>query len=90
MLKNTDLAKLKSDLDQLDINKLNNITNNVSNLKSKIEKLNANELAPVLVDLNKLTDIVKNVVLKKIIQYIIQYIMLRLKILKIKYLKLLT
>ena len=68
--KKDDLDNLKLEVDKLDIDKL--------------EKLNADELKPVPTDLNKLSDVVKNVLLKKI------YIMLRSKILMTKYLILLT
>ena len=55
--KKTDLANLKSDPDKLDFGKLKNVPSNLSNLKSKIDKL-----VPVPVDLNKLTDLVDVVV----------------------------
>ena len=57
---------------------------NLSNLKSKIVKLDVNKLVPVVVDLNKLSNVVKNDVVKKM------YITLRSKILKTKYLILLS
>ena len=57
---------------------------NLSNLKSKIVKLDVNKLVPVVVDLNKLSNVVKNDVAKKM------YITLRSKILKTKYLILLS
>ena len=75
--KNVDLANLKSDVDKLDIDKLNNIPSGLNNLKSKVDKLDVDKIVPVPVDLSKLSDIVKNDV--KIH-----------KILKIKYLILLT
>ena len=75
---------LKSNVDKLDIDNLQNAPTNWNNLKSKVDKLDVNELVPVLFDLSKPIDIVKNDVVKKI------YIMLRKKILKIKYLLLLT
>ena len=53
-------------------------------MKNKVDKLDVDKLVPVPVDLSKLSDVVKNDVVKKM------YIMLRLKILKIKYLILLT
>ena len=56
----------------------------IYNLKSKVDKLDADKLVPVLVDLSKLSDVVKNYDVKKM------YIMLRSKLLKIKYLILLT
>ena len=51
--KKDDLASIKSDVDELDINKLKNIPTNLRNLKSKVEKLDLDKLVLVLVDLNK-------------------------------------
>ena len=81
---NVDLANLKSNIYELDIDKLKNVPTNLSNLKSKEGKLDVNKLVPVPVDLRKLRNIVKKMLLKKI------YILLRSKILKIEYLILLT
>ena len=61
-----------------------NIPSNLSNLKSKVDKFDVDKLVAVPVDLSKLSDKVKIMLLKKM------YIMLRSKILKIKYLILLT
>ena len=66
-------------MDKLDIDKLKNIQTNLSNLKSKVNKLDVDAFIPVPVDLSKLSDVVKNDVVKK-------DIMLIWKILKIKYL----
>ena len=77
--KKTDLPNLKSDVDQLDIDKLKNAPGNLSNLKSKVDKLDVDKLVPAPVDLRKLSDVVKNDVEDKIP-----------KILKIKYFILLT
>ena len=63
---------------------MKNVPTNLSNLKNKVDKLNAGKLVPVSVDLSKLSDVVKMMLLKKI------YVMLRSKILKIKYPILLT
>ena len=52
-------------------------------MKSKVDKLDVDKLVPIPVDLSKLSDVVKMMLLKKM------YIMLRSKILKIKYLILL-
>ena len=79
-VKKNDLVNLKSDTDKLDIDKLKNVSTNLSNLKSKVDKLDVDKLVPVPVDLSKLNDEVKMFLLKKI------DIMLRSKILKIKYL----
>ena len=64
-------------MDKLDIDKLKNIQTNLSNLKSKVNKLDVDALIPVSVDLSKLSDVVKNDVVKK-------DIMLIWKMLKIK------
>ena len=61
--KKNDLAHLKSDVDKLDIDKLINVPSNLSNLKSKVDKLDVNKL--VSVDLSKVSDVVKNDVIKK-------------------------
>ena len=68
----------------MDIDQLKNVPSNLSNLKSKVNKLDVNKLVPVSVDLSKLSDVVKIDVVKKM------YIILRSKILKMKYLTLLT
>ena len=80
----TDLAILKSDIDKLDFEKLKNVPSNLSNLKSKEDKLGVDKLVPVLVYLSKLSDVIKKYVVKNM------NIMLRLKILKEKYLIFLT
>ena len=82
--KKVDLTNSKSNLDKLDIDKLENVPTNLNNLKSKVDNLDVDKLVPVPVDLSKLSHIVKMMPLKKM------YIMLRSKILKIKYLILLT
>ena len=63
--KKTNLAKLKSDVDKLDIDKLKNVPSNLSNFKSKVDQLDVDKLVPVPVDLSKLSDVVKNDVVKK-------------------------
>ena len=81
--KKVDLASLKSDVDQLDIDKLKNATNGLNSLKSKLGKLGADEfVAPV--NLSKLSDVVKNDVVKE------DAYKLRSRILKIKCLILLS
>ena len=76
-----DLANLKSDVDKLDIDKFKNVTSNLSNLKGKVDKSDVGELETTSVDLSKLSDVIKNDVVKKKIEP---------KILEIKYLILLT
>ena len=39
LLKTTDVANLKSKVDEFDIDKLKNVPTNISNLKSKVDKL---------------------------------------------------
>ena len=65
LLKETDLAHLKSDVDNLDIAKLKNVPTNLRNLKSKVEKLDVDKLIPAPADISKLSDVVKNDVVKK-------------------------
>ena len=50
---------------------MENVLNILNNLKSKVDKLDVDKLVPVPVDLIKLSDVVKNDVVKKM------YIMLR-------------
>ena len=42
--KKVELAKLKSDVDKLDIDKFKNVPTNLSNLKSKVDKLYVDKL----------------------------------------------
>ena len=85
-----DLASLKAEVDKLDIDQLYQnlliLAINLSNLKSKVDKSDIDKSVPAPVDLSKLSNVVKNGVVKK------DGIMLRSRsnILKIKYLILLT
>ena len=63
--KKVDLANLKSSVDKLDIDKLKNVSTNLSNLKSKVYKLDVDKLLPFLVDISKLSDVVKRDVVTK-------------------------
>ena len=63
--KKVDLVSLKSNVDKLDIGKLKNVSTSLRNLKSKLDKLDIDKLAAVPVDLNKLSNVVKNKVVKK-------------------------
>ena len=56
----TNLGNIKTEVD-----KLGSLPNNLSNLKAKVDKLDINKLAPVPTDLSKLSDEVKNEVVKK-------------------------
>ena len=80
----SDLVSLKAEVDKLDVDKLKSVRTNLSNLKSKLDKVDIGKLDTTPVDLSKLSNAVKNDVVKKM------NIMLRSKILKIKYLILLT
>ena len=82
--KKIDLPNLRSNVDKLDIEKLTDLPSNLRNLKSKVDKLAVDKLVSAPADLSNLSDVVKNDLLKKI------FTTLRLKILKIKYLILLT
>ena len=64
-LKKTNLAGLKLDFDELDIDKLKCVRSGLSNLKSKQDKLEVAKLVPVFVDLSKLSDVVKHNAVKK-------------------------
>ena len=61
----TNFANLKTEADKLDIDKLKNLPNNLINLKSKVDKLDIDKLLPAPVVLSKLSDVVKNDVVKK-------------------------
>ena len=41
-----DLVSLKTEVDELDIDKLKSLPTNLSNLKSEVDKLDINKLAP--------------------------------------------
>ena len=82
--KKVDLASLKYNVYKLDLNKLKNVSTDLSNLKSIVDKFDIDKLAPAPVDLNKLSNVVKNDVVKKNVYNA------QIKILKIKYLILLT
>ena len=62
---------MKSDADKIDIDKLKNIPYNARNLKRKVEKIDVYKLVPVPVDFNKLSNVVKMILLKNM--YIIRY-----------------
>ena len=63
---------------------LKNEPTNLSNLKSRVDKLDIGKLETAPIDLSKLSNVVKDDVVKKM------YIMLKSNILKIMYLILLT
>ena len=63
--KKVDLTNLKSDVDELDIDRLKNVPTDLSHLKSKVDKLDVDKLVSVPVNLSKLRVEVKNDVVKK-------------------------
>ena len=62
----TNLANLKNDVDKLDIDELKNLPNNLRSLKTKVDKLDIDQLILVSVDLSKLSNVLKNEVVKKL------------------------
>ena len=61
----TNVANLKTEVDKLDIDKLKGLPNNLSILKTQVDKLDTDKLVPVPTNLSKLSDVVKNEVVKK-------------------------
>ena len=49
----------------MDIDKSENVPSNLENLKSKVDKLDVDRLVPVPFDSSKLSDLVKDGVVKK-------------------------
>ena len=64
-VKKFDLASLKYDVDESDIYKLENPSANLTNLKSRVDELDVDKLLSVPFNLSKLSDAVKNDVVKK-------------------------
>ena len=58
-------ASIYSDVGKLDTDKLKNIPSNLHSLKTKVDKLNVDKLVPSPVDSSKLSDAVKNNVVKR-------------------------
>ena len=61
--KKVELARLKSKVAILDIDKMKNVPSGLSSLRSKVDKLDVDKLVP---DLSKPGDVVKNVVKKDV------------------------
>ena len=59
--KKIDLASLRSNVNKLYIGKLKNVPNNLRNLKSKIDKLDVDELVPAPLDVEKNNVVKKDV-----------------------------
>ena len=55
---------LKAEVDKLGINKLVNVTTSLNNLKTKLDNLDVDKLKSVPIDLKKISDVVKNEVVK--------------------------
>ena len=60
-----DVVSLIAEVDKLDIDKLKSLSTNLYNLKGKVDKLDIVKLETTPVDLSKLSNIVKNDVVKK-------------------------
>ena len=58
-------------MDKLDIDKLKNETSVLRNLKNKVDKLEISKLETTVVDLNKLSDVVTNDVVKNTEYYVV-------------------
>ena len=63
--KKTDLANSKSVVDKLDIDKLKNVRSRLNNLKNEVDELDICKLETTTVDLSKVSNVVKNDVVKK-------------------------
>ena len=61
----SNLASLKIEVDKLDIDKLKLLTTNLDNLEMKVDKLDFDKLAPAPAGLSKLSNAVKNGIVKK-------------------------
>ena len=81
--KKTDLANMKFEVNKLDIDKLKNMSSNLLNLKSKVDKLVIGKLETTTVDVSKLSDVVKNKLLKSlnIMNYLKRLILILLRLL---------
>ena len=64
LAKKVDLANLKSNADELDVDKFKNVPANLSSLAIKVDKLHVDKLVPVPIELSKINDALKNDVLK--------------------------
>ena len=63
--KNVDLVNLKSEVDKLDNDKLENVATTSMNLKNEEDKLDVDKLVPAPVDLSKITDVIKIILWKR-------------------------
>ena len=65
LLKEADLVSLKSDANELDIDKWKDVPLDLSSLESKVEKLYFDKLAPALADLSELSKVASKKLVKK-------------------------
>ena len=63
--KKTDLANVKSDVDDIDIDQLKNVLSGLNSIKTKVDKSNIGQLKVIQVDLIKLIGVIKTKVDKK-------------------------
>ena len=61
----TNLSNLKSNVDEVDIDKLKNVPSGLISLKSKVDKSDIGKLETTPVDLSKLNDAIKNDFVKR-------------------------
>ena len=62
-----DFTNLKPYVEKLDIDKLKKVPTNLCNLKSNVDKLDIDKLVVFPVDFSKLSDVIKNNVVKKML-----------------------
>ena len=65
LLKKTDFVKLKSNAYKINIDKLQNVSGNLTNLRNKVDKLDVDKLVTVPVDFSKISDVVLDDVINK-------------------------
>ena len=58
--KKVDLASFKSEADKWDIDKLGKVPTGLKRFRSKVDKLDNDRLAPLSVDWDKLSDVIKD------------------------------
>ena len=64
-VKKSDLTSIKSEIDKLDIDRLEKQPTSLNSLKSKVDKLDIGKLETIPVDWRKLSNVVKNDIFKK-------------------------
>ena len=60
------LSYLKSDVDKLDTGKVRNVSSRLSRLKPRVDNINIGKLETTLVDLSKLSHLIKMMLLKRV------------------------